>query len=89
MKLVCYARKLVVFCALLTRILCRRFVSLTSVDTRYGYRGKDARNNLFVLASGEVVYFIAATVVIYHLDIHAQRFYLEHNDDVKRYGRFQ
>jgi hypothetical protein len=82
MKIVYYARKLVVFCALLTRILCRRFVSLTSVDTRYGYRGKDARNNLFVLASGEVVYFIAATVVIYHLDIHAQRFYLEHNDDV-------
>lgn len=37
-----------------------------------------------MLASGEVVYFIAATVVIYHLDAHSQRFYLEHNDDVKR-----
>lgn len=31
----------------------------------YGYRGRDSRSNLFVLRSGEVVYFIACVVVLY------------------------
>ncbi|XP_017359417.1 echinoderm microtubule-associated protein-like 3 [Cebus imitator] len=36
-----------------------------SLDWVYGYRGRDSRSNLFVLRSGEVVYFIACVVVLY------------------------
>ncbi|CAH1249365.1 EML1 [Branchiostoma lanceolatum] len=49
----------------------------------YGYRGRDCRANLYQLASGEVVYFIAAIVVIYDPTRHTQRHYLGHNDDIK------
>nr|XP_007993727.2 echinoderm microtubule-associated protein-like 3 isoform X3 [Chlorocebus sabaeus] len=35
------------------------------LDWVYGYRGRDSRSNLFVLRSGEVVYFIACVVVLY------------------------
>lgn len=51
---------------------------------RYGYRGKDCRNNLYVLKSGEIIYFTAAVVVIYDVDNHSQRHYTEHTDDIKR-----
>ncbi len=30
----------------------------------YGYRGKDARTNLYLLPTGEMVYFVAAVVVL-------------------------
>ncbi|XP_023562801.1 echinoderm microtubule-associated protein-like 3 isoform X4 [Octodon degus] len=36
-----------------------------NLDWVYGYRGRDSRSNLFVLRSGEVVYFIACVVVLY------------------------
>jgi len=50
---------------------------------RYGYRGRDCRNNLYVLKSGEIIYFTAAVVVIYDVDNHGQRHYTEHTDDIK------
>ena len=53
-------------------------------NIRYGYRGRDCRNNLFVLASGEVVYFIAAVAVMYDPRGHKQRHYTEHTDDIRR-----
>lgn len=49
----------------------------------YGYRGRDCRNNLHVLSSGEIIYFIAAVVVIYDEELHHQRHYTQHTDDIK------
>ncbi|XP_033122529.1 echinoderm microtubule-associated protein-like 6 [Anneissia japonica] len=48
----------------------------------HGYRGYDCRNNLFYTQSGEVVYHVAATGIVYSRDTHTQRFYLEHTDDI-------
>ncbi|XP_038641850.1 echinoderm microtubule-associated protein-like 2 isoform X3 [Scyliorhinus canicula] len=49
----------------------------------YGYRGRDCRANLFLLPTGEIVYFIASVVVLYNVEEQLQRHYLGHNDDVK------
>ncbi|XP_050666852.1 echinoderm microtubule-associated protein-like 2 isoform X2 [Leptidea sinapis] len=49
----------------------------------YGYRGKDCRNNLYLLPTGEVVYFVAAVVVLFNVDEQCQRHYTGHTDDVK------
>ncbi|XP_049753320.1 echinoderm microtubule-associated protein-like 1 isoform X3 [Elephas maximus indicus] len=49
----------------------------------YGYRGRDCRNNLYLLPTGETVYFIASVVVLYNVDEQLQRHYAGHNDDVK------
>ncbi|NP_001427305.1 echinoderm microtubule-associated protein-like 1 isoform 6 [Homo sapiens] len=49
----------------------------------YGYRGRDCRNNLYLLPTGETVYFIASVVVLYNVEEQLQRHYAGHNDDVK------
>ncbi|XP_062915966.1 echinoderm microtubule-associated protein-like 2 isoform X3 [Mobula hypostoma] len=49
----------------------------------YGYRGRDCRSNLYLLPTGEIVYFIASVVVLYNVEEQLQRHYLGHNDDVK------
>uniref|UniRef100_A0A2P2I0X4 Echinoderm microtubule-associated protein-like 2 n=1 Tax=Hirondellea gigas TaxID=1518452 RepID=A0A2P2I0X4_9CRUS len=49
----------------------------------YGYRGKDARNNLYSLASGEVVYFTAGVAIIYNVELNTQRYFAQHTDDIK------
>ncbi|KAK7871406.1 hypothetical protein R5R35_006108 [Gryllus longicercus] len=49
----------------------------------YGYRGRDCRANLQLLPTGELVYFVAAAVVLYNVEEQAQRHYLGHTDDVK------
>ncbi|XP_062585319.1 echinoderm microtubule-associated protein-like 2 [Saccostrea cucullata] len=49
----------------------------------YGYRGNDCRSNIFVLASDEIVYFIANIAVLYSRLTHKQRHYREHNEDIK------
>jgi microtubule-associated protein-like 1/2 len=49
----------------------------------YGYRGKDCRSNLYQLATGEIVYFIASTVVLFNIEENSQRHYLSHTDDIK------
>ncbi|KAM4599415.1 echinoderm microtubule-associated protein-like 6 isoform 3-T3 [Fundulus diaphanus] len=48
----------------------------------HGYRGYDCRNNLFYTQSGEVVYHVAAVAVVYNRQLHSQRFYLGHDDDI-------
>uniref|UniRef100_A0A8B9PPI9 HELP domain-containing protein n=1 Tax=Apteryx owenii TaxID=8824 RepID=A0A8B9PPI9_APTOW len=53
------------------------------LDWVYGYRGRDSRSNLYVLASGELVYFIACAVVLYHVAARRQRHYLRHTDCVR------
>jgi microtubule-associated protein-like 1/2 len=50
---------------------------------RYGYRGRDCRNNLYSLPTGEVIYFVAGVVVLHNLEEQTQRHYLGHTDDVK------
>ena len=51
----------------------------------YGYRGRDARCNLYQLPTGEMVYFIASAVILYNVEEQMQRHYLGHTDDVKWY----
>ncbi|VDP65431.1 unnamed protein product [Echinostoma caproni] len=53
------------------------------LEWTYGYRGRDCRNNLYYLPTGEIIYFVAATVVLYNIEEQCQRHYLEHTDDVK------
>ncbi|KAE8586678.1 hypothetical protein XENTR_v10021729 [Xenopus tropicalis] len=49
----------------------------------YGYRGRDCRSNLYLLPTGETVYFIASVVVLYNVEEQLQRHYTGHTDDVK------
>lgn len=53
------------------------------LDWVYGYRGRDCRSNLHLLPTGEIVYFVAAVVVLYNMEEHSQRHYLGHTDDIK------
>nr|XP_028597733.1 echinoderm microtubule-associated protein-like 2 isoform X4 [Podarcis muralis] len=53
------------------------------LDWVYGYRGRDCRANLFLLPTGEIVYFVAAVAVLYNVEEQRQRHYLGHNDDIK------
>ncbi|XP_026466422.1 echinoderm microtubule-associated protein-like 2 [Ctenocephalides felis] len=53
------------------------------LDWVYGYRGRDCRSNLYLLPTGEMVYFVAATVVLFDVDEQSQRHYLGHTDDIK------
>lgn len=48
----------------------------------HGYRGYDCRNNLLYTQSGEVLYHVAAVGVVYNRQLHNQRFYLGHDDDI-------
>jgi len=50
---------------------------------RYGYRGNDCRNNIHILPSGELVYFISSIVVLYDRENHKQRHYKEHTEYIK------
>ncbi|CAH1251570.1 EML2 [Branchiostoma lanceolatum] len=54
-----------------------------SLDWVYGYRGNDCRNNLFPLASGEVVYFTGTVAVIYDHSQCRQRHYMEHTGEIR------
>ncbi|XP_052271012.1 echinoderm microtubule-associated protein-like 2 isoform X1 [Dreissena polymorpha] len=49
----------------------------------YGYRGRDCRSNLYTIATGEVIYFSAAVVVLHNFEEQTQRHYTEHTDDIK------
>lgn len=58
-------------------------IIMTLTVYRYGYRGRDCRSNLHLLPTGEIVYFVAAAVVLYNVEEQSQRHYLGHTDDVK------
>ncbi|XP_017282535.1 echinoderm microtubule-associated protein-like 3 isoform X2 [Kryptolebias marmoratus] len=53
------------------------------LDWVYGYRGRDCRANLYLLPSGEAVYFIACVIVLYHINNRTQRHYRKHTDCVR------
>lgn len=58
--------------------------SLTGLGvSSYGYRGRDCRANLYLLPTGEIVYFVASVAVLYSVEEQRQRHYLGHNDDIK------
>ncbi|XP_052123400.1 echinoderm microtubule-associated protein-like 1 isoform X4 [Frankliniella occidentalis] len=57
--------------------------SKLKLDWVYGYRGRDCRSNLYLLPTGEMVYFVAAVVVLYNVEEQSQRHYLGHTDDIK------
>ena len=47
--------------------------------------GKDCRRSLDALPTGELVYFVAAVVVLFNPEQRTQRFYLGHTDQIKWY----
>ncbi|XP_050399401.1 echinoderm microtubule-associated protein-like 2 isoform X1 [Patella vulgata] len=49
----------------------------------YGYRGNDCRNNIYLLANGEIIYFMANIVILYNREAHSQRHYIEHTEQIK------
>lgn len=61
------------------------YIMLLHLDKHasYGYRGRDCRSNLYLLPTGETVYFIASVVVLFNVEEQLQRHYTGHNDDVK------
>ncbi|CAL4105483.1 unnamed protein product, partial [Meganyctiphanes norvegica] len=53
------------------------------LDWVYGYRGADTRKNLWVLPSGELLYYVAAVAVIFDRSEDTQRHYTEHTEDIQ------
>ncbi|KAM6956836.1 echinoderm microtubule-associated protein-like 4 isoform 2-T2 [Aplochiton taeniatus] len=49
----------------------------------YGYKGRDCRANVYLLPTGEIVYFVASVVVLFNYEERTQRHYLGHTDCVK------
>ncbi|XP_071537716.1 LOW QUALITY PROTEIN: echinoderm microtubule-associated protein-like CG42247 [Panulirus ornatus] len=54
-----------------------------TLDWVYGYRGSDTRRNLWVLPSGELLYYVAAVAVILDRTDDVQRHYTEHTEDIQ------
>lgn len=63
-------------------IVIHPFVSFTCSARRYGYRGTDARRNLWVLPSGELLYYVAAVAVLLDREEDSQRHYTGHTEDI-------
>ncbi|XP_054286696.1 echinoderm microtubule-associated protein-like CG42247 isoform X2 [Macrosteles quadrilineatus] len=53
------------------------------LDWVYGYRGTDSRRNLWVLPTGELLYYVAAVAVLYDRDEEVQRHYTGHTEDIQ------
>ena len=53
------------------------------LDWVHGYRSFDSRSNLYYNQSGDVVYPVAAVVVVYSSKTKRQRHFLGHNDDIR------
>lgn len=50
----------------------------------HGYRGRDTHKNLWILPSGELMYFVAAVVILYDREEETQRHYTGHTEDILR-----
>ncbi|XP_058127196.1 echinoderm microtubule-associated protein-like CG42247 [Anopheles ziemanni] len=48
----------------------------------HGYRGIDSKRNLWVLPSGELLYYVAAVAVLFDREEDAQRHYTGHTEDI-------
>lgn len=51
----------------------------------HGYRGTDSRRNLWVLPSGELLYYVAAVAILYDREEENQRHYTGHTEDIMWY----
>lgn len=51
----------------------------------HGYRGIDSKRNLWVLPSGELLYYVAAVAVLYDREEEQQRHYQGHTEDIMWY----
>jgi microtubule-associated protein-like 1/2 len=51
----------------------------------HGYRGIDSRRNLWVLPSGELLYYVAAVAILYDREEENQRHYTGHTEDIMWY----
>lgn len=67
----------------ITQVLTRCLPGLSLTSCRYGYRGRDCRANIYLLPTGEIVYFIASVVALFNYEERTQRHYLGHTDCVK------
>ncbi|KAF2351084.1 Doublecortin domain, partial [Trinorchestia longiramus] len=56
---------------------------MLELDWVYGYRGWDTRKNLWVLKSGEMLYFVATIAVLYDRTDDHQRHYTGHTEDIQ------
>ena len=70
-------------CQSLTVLLLHAF-TLIPIH-RYGYNGQESRDNIFVLQSEELVYYVASVVVVYDVYRHKQRYYTEHTMKITWY----
>lgn len=48
----------------------------------HGYRGTDSKRNLWVLPTGELLYYVAAVAVLYDREEESQRHYTGHTEDI-------
>lgn len=48
----------------------------------HGYRAHDARQNLYILPSGEILYSSAALGIVMNLKTRTQRYFTGHTDDI-------
>lgn len=56
--------------------------SLLILNERYGYRGYDCRDNLFLNSQNQLVFHCAAVCIVFDTENKKQRFYTEHTDDI-------
>ena len=61
---------------------CKTILSTTEKTCNFSYRGFDCRNNIFYTDKNEIVYHVAAVVIIYSIAEKEQRFYNKHDDDI-------
>ncbi|XP_040580643.1 echinoderm microtubule-associated protein-like CG42247 [Lepeophtheirus salmonis] len=53
-----------------------------TLDWVYGYRGNDIRKNLWVLYTGELLYFVGSVAIIYNRFEETQKYYTGHTEDI-------
>ncbi|XP_037076914.1 echinoderm microtubule-associated protein-like CG42247 [Pollicipes pollicipes] len=53
------------------------------LEWAYGYRGADSRHNLWVLPSGELLYYVATVAVLLNRRSDTQRHYTDHTEDIQ------
>ena len=74
--------QLSIYNLILNACRCIRHIVLLDV-TRYGFRGRDVKQNLVILPNtGELVYFVAAIIVLYDRKTHTQKHYTSHTEEV-------
>lgn len=53
-----------------------------SLEWVHGYRARDSKNNLAIMADGSVAYHAAAVGILYDKNTHSQRHFIAHQDDI-------